>query len=173
MFETNVQLTTAILDYCRRDANLSRQLRRTVVFGSSSEHGRKLGAQAESDALAPEIYEGTKAAATLLARSYEETKAAATLLARSYSFPFNIPIVVIRPFTFYGPRKKSSKSIPILLGLPICLKVYEGVYDYVFILYLQSFEFLTRVTSSSTLSILELVFKRQNIDVVKCVKKLN
>ena len=49
MFETNVQLTTAILDYCRRDANSSRQLRRAVIFGSSSEYGRKLAPMAEDE----------------------------------------------------------------------------------------------------------------------------
>jgi len=117
MFCTNVSLTHAILHYCKT-AKVS--LKRLVILGSSSEYGRKAEPMAEHMSLEPEtIYEGTKAAATML--------------ARSFSMTYDIPTLVIRPFTVYGPGEKPSKFIPILLSLPDKIRLSEGVHDYVYI----------------------------------------
>jgi len=117
MFATNVSLTHAILEYCKYARST---LERLVVFGSSSEYGRKSEPISETDTLQPETM-------------YEGTKAAATLLTRSYSITYNIPAIVIRPFTVYGPGEKPGKFIQVLLGLPDKIRISEGVHDYVYI----------------------------------------
>lgn len=115
MYETNVALTHAILKYC-----MTAKPNKLVLFGSSSEYGRKTKPSAETDALEPEtIYEGTKAAATYL--------------ARSYSITYNIPTVVIRPFTVYGQGEKFKKLIQVLLKLPDEIELSTGVHDYIYI----------------------------------------
>lgn len=121
MFDNNVVLTYHILEHCRK---YSEEIRRLVILGSSSEYGRKYAPMAEDDPLEPEtIYEGTKGAATLL--------------ARSYSYTYNIPILVIRPFTVYGPREKPTKFLQILLKKwrqrDETLAISPGVHDFVYI----------------------------------------
>jgi len=86
MFESNIFLTYNILEYCRKAKNL----KRLIIIGSSSEYGRKTKPMSEDDILEPQtIYEGTKAACTMLAKCYSHT--------------YNIPIFIVRPFTVYGP----------------------------------------------------------------------
>ena len=115
MFATNTYLTQAILEYCKLF-----KPERLIIFGSSSEYGRKQGPISETDLLEPEtIYEGTKAAATLL--------------ARSYSLTYKIPTIVIRPFAIYGPGEKPERFIQILLRIPEKIHLSEGVHDYVYI----------------------------------------
>ena len=161
MVATNVLLTHAILEYCRA-AVAGHGLRRLIVFGSSSEYGRKQAPMAESDLLEPEtIYEGTKAAATML--------------ARAYSLTYKIPTVVVRPFTVYGPREKPSKLIQVLLRLPARVKLSAGVHDYVFIS-----DFVTAVFTvlDSCTKLFDLVnigsgLQTSNADVVRMVELLS
>jgi nucleoside-diphosphate-sugar epimerase len=120
MFESNVILTYKILEYCKTAANLQK----LVIIGSSSEYGRKTKPMSEDDSLEPEtIYEGTKSACTMLARSYAHT--------------YKIPILIIRPFTIYGPLEKPNKFLQILFtkmkNKERNISVSEGVHDYVYI----------------------------------------
>jgi nucleoside-diphosphate-sugar epimerase len=120
MFESNILLTYKILEYCRTAKNL----KRLIIFGSSSEYGRKNKPISEEDNLEPDtIYEGTKSACTML--------------ARSYSFTYKIPIIIIRPFTIYGPNEKENKFMQIIMKKIInndkTISVSKGVHDYVYI----------------------------------------
>ncbi len=120
MFDSNILLTYNILEYCKKSKNI----KRLIIIGSSSEYGRKIKPMSEDDFLEPEtIYEGTKAACTML--------------ARSYSYTYNIPILVIRPFTIYGKYMKQTKFIQILFEKKQNnnrqLSLSNGVHDYVYI----------------------------------------
>ena len=158
MFCTNVSLTHAILHYCK---SAKATLKRLVVIGSSSEYGRKAEPMAEDMALEPETV-------------YEGTKAAATMLARSFSITYNIPILVIRPFTVYGPGEKPSKFIPVLLSLPDKIRLSEGVHDYV---YIDDFVYILLELVSSCKKVFDLVNvgtgkQTTNLEVVQTVERL-
>ena len=158
MFCTNVSLTHAILHYCKTAKNT---LKRLVVFGSSSEYGRKTEPIAEHMSLEPEtIYEGTKAAATML--------------ARSFSITYGIPILIIRPFTVYGPGEKPSKFISLLLALPDKIRLSEGVHDYV---YIEDFVRILLEVMSSCKRLFDIVNigtgkQTTNLEVVQTVERL-
>ncbi len=120
MFESNIVLTYKILEYCRTSQNL----KRLIIIGSSSEYGRKTNPMSEYDILEPQtIYEGTKAACTMLAQSYSHT--------------YNIPIFVIRPFTVYGPNEKPNKFLQILFKKKTNndrnVSISNGFHDYIYI----------------------------------------
>jgi len=120
MFENNVLLTYNILEYCKTATNL----KKLIIVGSSSEYGRKNKPMAENDLLEPQtIYEGTKAACTMLAQSYSHT--------------YDIPILIIRPFTIYGIQEKPNKFLQILFkkknNNEKNVSVSKGFHDYVYI----------------------------------------
>ncbi len=73
-----------------------------VNTGSSSEYGRKDFAMRENDALEPESY-------------YAVSKCAQTLLCRNVAKQENRPVVILRPFSVYGPYEEPRRFIPTLL----------------------------------------------------------
>jgi nucleoside-diphosphate-sugar epimerase len=158
MFCTNVSLTHAILHYSK---SAKASLKRLVIVGSSSEYGRKAEPMAEHMPLEPEtIYEGTKAAATML--------------ARSFSMTYDIPTLVIRPFTVYGSGEKPSKFIPLLLALPDKIRLSEGVHDYV---YIDDFVRILLELVSSCNKVFDLVNigtgkQTSNLELVRTVERL-
>ena len=120
MFDSNILLTYNILEYCKNSKNI----KRLIIIGSSSEYGRKTKPMSETDFLEPEtIYEGTKAACTMLSKAYSHT--------------YNIPIFIIRPFTIYGKYMKKTKFLQVLFekknNNDKQLSVSNGVHDYVYI----------------------------------------
>ena len=120
MFSTNLGLTVDILEYCRENKET---VKKCIIFGSSSEYGRKNGQIKETDSLDPvTIYEGTKGAASLLAQSWSKT--------------YDLPVTLIRPFTVYGPDEKPNKLTQIIkdryeTGKPLYLG--PGVHDYIYV----------------------------------------
>ena len=98
MVESNILLTHKILEYCRHNT-----IQKLLIFGSSSEYGRKQHAITENDVLEPQTM-------------YEGTKACATLLARAYAYTYKIPTVVIRPMSIYGPYEKDFKFMTRLFN---------------------------------------------------------
>ena len=118
MFTYNVISSKIILDYCREF-----QVSKLIIFGSSSEYGRKLNKINETDFLEPQTI-------------YEATKGAVSLLAQGYSNAYGIPITIVRPFTIVGRYEKPHKFFPILYrsyknNEPI--KLSSAVHDFVFI----------------------------------------
>ena len=91
MFASNIGLTHQILEYCR-----VHPVQKLVFFGSSSEYGCKDHPLTEKDTLEPKTM-------------YEGTKAACTMLCRAYAYTYAIPVAVIRPMSIYGPREKDFK----------------------------------------------------------------
>jgi nucleoside-diphosphate-sugar epimerase len=98
MLQTNIIQTYLVLEYCRNN-----KVQKLLIFGSSSEYGCKDHPLTEKDLLEPKtIYEGTKAAATLL--------------SRAYAYTYSIPTVVIRPMSIYGPHEKNSKLMSLVFS---------------------------------------------------------
>jgi nucleoside-diphosphate-sugar epimerase len=118
MFESNIVQTYKILEWARKNT-----CKKLIIFGSSTEYGRSQKAMAEIDCPLPNtIYEGTKAATAMM--------------ARSWSLSYNIPVTYIRPFTIYGPDEKPTKLTQILFRKrkdQSILDLTEGVHDYVYV----------------------------------------
>ena len=119
MFDSNLVLVNEILSYCVRSDNL----KRFIQIGSSSEYGRKSNPSSERDSLEPQtIYEGTKAAASLLCVAHAKS--------------FSLPIVVARPYSVYGPHEKPHRLFPKLIdsffkNKP--MKLHQGWHDFIYI----------------------------------------
>ncbi len=79
-----------------------------VVVGSSSEYGRKTAPMCEGDVLVPETF-------------YAATKAAATEIAIGFAKTFDKPVVIVRPFSVYGPGEADHRLIPT-----ICRSIIRG-----------------------------------------------
>jgi nucleoside-diphosphate-sugar epimerase len=105
---------------------------------------------------------------------YEGTKAAASMLARSFSITYGIPTLIIRPFTVYGPGEKPSKFISFLLSLPDKIRLSEGVHDYV---YIDDFVCILLEVVSSCKRLFEIVNigtgkQTSNLEVVRTVERI-
>ena len=161
MFENNVILTYRILEYCKTAQNL----KKLVIIGSSSEYGRKTKPMAESDSLEPQtIYEGTKAACSMLAQAYSHT--------------YNIPILIIRPFTVYGPGEKPNKFLQILFkklqNNDKTIAVSRGVHDYVYIDdFINALDAIVN-NNHNQFDIINIGsgIQTTNIDVIKCFENV-
>jgi FkbM family methyltransferase len=118
MFETNVMLTQAIIEWCA-----THRVERLVLFGSSSEYGNVNKPRSEKDLPLP-------------TNMYEATKSATAMLARGAAYQYNIPTLFIRPFTIYGEDEKPTKLTQILFQKMkdgTVLKLSDGFHDYVYI----------------------------------------
>jgi nucleoside-diphosphate-sugar epimerase len=114
MVESNILLTHIILEYCRHNP-----IKKLLVFGSSSEYGRKTVPIKETDLLEPQTM-------------YEGTKACATLLSRCYAYTYNIPTTVIRPMSVYGPLEKPNKFMTLLFSKKLKY-LNEAYHDWIYI----------------------------------------
>lgn len=118
MYWTNVHQVYELLD-----ATKNMDYKAFIHFGTSSEYGKKNGAMYENDYLDPEFM-------------YAGTKAAATMLCKTFAKVYEKPIVVVRPFTVYGPKMQESKLIPVLFkkiknGEKI--QLVKGEHDFIYI----------------------------------------
>jgi nucleoside-diphosphate-sugar epimerase len=118
MFESNVMLTLKILEWVRNHPSV-----KLILFGTSSEYGHLNKPRHESDCPQPRtIYEGTKAATTMLAQAWATT--------------YNLKVLFVRPFTVYGADEKPYKLSQILFRKwkdGTTLKLSDGMHDYVYI----------------------------------------
>ena len=161
MFENNVLLSFHILEYCKNATNLIK----LIIFGSSSEYGRKSKPMCENDCLEPyTIYEGTKSACSML--------------AQSYSYTYNIPTIIIRPFSVYGCGEKHCKFIQILFekmkNNDKTIGVSEGVHDYV---YIKDFISALLAIVNKNDKLFDIInigsgIQTSNMDVIKCFEKV-
>lgn len=94
-----------------------------VQFGSSSEYGRKMEPMKETDVLEP-------------VTMYGATKSAATTMTLSMQTP-QFKVVIIRPFSVYGPGEADFRFIPTIVR---CLQNKEvltldsmAVHDWIYI----------------------------------------
>jgi nucleoside-diphosphate-sugar epimerase len=118
MVAVNVTLVKECLDYAKEFPDT-----KMIQLGSSSEYGPVKRPSKETDPMqALDMYSGTKGMATLLCQSYATT--------------YNLDIVVVRPYSPYGPGERPHRLFPALwrsfkLDKPMDLVL--GVHDFCYI----------------------------------------
>jgi len=119
MFEGNVTLTMELLEAAKDLKNL----RSFIYVGSSSEYGEYYTAMKENDVLEPRTI-------------YEATKGCGTLLAQAFAREFRMPIIIVRPFSVYGPGEPKHRLFPTLLRATTTgehVDISRAVHDFVYI----------------------------------------
>ncbi len=118
MFDSNVEMTRALCEHVKRYPNC-----KMIYLGSGAEYGDVPRATSEMDLPNPfDMYSATKAMGTLLCQGY----------ARSY----NLDIVIVRPYSPYGPMEKSHRLFPKLWKSFInneLMTLKDGVHDFIYI----------------------------------------
>lgn len=118
MWDTNVLMTKVFLDYQKEHPGTT-----LVQIGSSSEYGPYERATNELDPVNPtDMYAGTKGIASLLCQTYANV--------------YKSDVVIIRPYSPYGPGERPHRLFPNLwrsfkLGKPMTL--VNGVHDFCYI----------------------------------------
>ena len=119
MFKNNTFLVPKVLEKILKE-NPKMKL---IHFGSSGEYGGVEKKSDEKDLILPRtIYEGTKAAATML--------------VQAYSKQFKIKSIIIRPFSIYGQYENKTRILPNIFRHFVNnqkLKMYDGFHDYTYI----------------------------------------
>ncbi|MDZ7318894.1 MAG: NAD(P)-dependent oxidoreductase [candidate division KSB1 bacterium] len=93
VLETNVLGTMNLLEACR-----GQELHRIVHVGSCFEYGNGLDFREDQNPNPHDIYAVSKVMAWLLARMYAQH--------------YGLPVVMLRPFTAYGPWERMDRLIP-------------------------------------------------------------
>lgn len=118
MWEANVELVHNSLEYIKENPAT-----KFVQLGSSSEYGPCNRPTNEKDALNPsDMYSGTKGIASMLCQTYANT--------------YNLDVVIVRPYSPYGPGEQPHRLFPSLwrafkLNQPMAL--VHGVHDFCYI----------------------------------------
>ena len=118
MIDSNVKLTKNLC-IASKEANL----KAFIHIGSSSEFGK----------VDHYIHEDMPLRPTNL---YEVTKAASSQLCRIYAKKYNKPIVVVRPFSLYGPHERERRLVPTIYNKIKAnepAEIYDGFHDWVYI----------------------------------------
>lgn len=118
MWLSNVEFTKSCLDWIRLNQNTN-----MIQLGSSSEYGSYDRATTELDSV--------KAL-----DMYGSTKAIATHLCRTYSITYDIDVVVVRPYSPYGPGERPHRLFPRLwqaFKLDKEMQLVQGVHDFCYI----------------------------------------
>jgi nucleoside-diphosphate-sugar epimerase len=117
MFFTNVLIVKKIIDYCIINKCF------LIHLGSSAEYGRHMEPTKETSELRPTtVYEGTKAAASMLLKGY----------AHNYS----LQVVIVRPYCVFGNYSKPNLLIPMIIEAirkNKFMKIYKGVHDFIYV----------------------------------------
>ena len=117
MFDTNLMLVKKVIEYCEKNKCFF------IHLGSSGEYGRHSKATSETSELRPTtIYEGTKAAASMIIKGYASSK--------------KIQAVIVRPYCVFGFYSKQNLLIPMIINSIInnkSMKIYKGVHDFIYV----------------------------------------
>lgn len=118
MFATNVELVHTCLWWITQNTST-----RFVQLGSSSEYGPLDHASQESETVNPvDMYAGTKGIATMLCQTYANT--------------YGLDIVVLRPYSPFGPGEQPHRLFPNLwksFVLDKPMNLVQGVHDFCYI----------------------------------------
>jgi UDP-glucose 4-epimerase len=119
-FDANLHATMFLLEAAR-----DLPIERFVHAGSSLEYDLARSPLQESDAPAPDTVHGV-------------TKAAASMLCQQFARRFDVPVVVLRFFTVYGPWEGPARFVPrmmmaVLDGRPLPITRDRVCHDWVFV----------------------------------------
>ena len=117
--------TDAVLTFLQSAKMFCTNLKAFIHLGSSSEYGFKMNLMREDMDLQPRTM-------------YEATKAAGTMLCQGFAREYDLPIVIVRPFTVYGKYMQEDRFIPTLynsIKKTEKIKIYnpKAVHDYIYI----------------------------------------
>jgi nucleoside-diphosphate-sugar epimerase len=118
MWRANVEITRDCLEWMRKNPRT-----RMIQLGSSSEYGPVDRPSKESDPMrATDMYGTTKGIATMLCQTYART--------------YDLDVVVVRPYSPYGPGEREHRLFPrlwqaFMLDRPMDL--VQGVHDFCYI----------------------------------------
>lgn len=119
MYEANVMNSVTLLE-----ASKNIPYKGLIIMGSSSEYGVKDHPMAETDYLESTSFYGV-------------SKIAQTYLAHAYNVNYQKPIVVVRPFSVYGPGEAEFRFIPTIIKSAITGEVFNlapnPTHDWIFI----------------------------------------
>jgi nucleoside-diphosphate-sugar epimerase len=118
MWDSNVLLTKDCLDYQKENSNVG-----MIQIGSSSEYGRMDRPTRETDPVS-------------ITDMYSSTKGIASLLCQTYGSVYKSDVVVMRPYSPYGPGERPHRLFPNLwrsfkLNKPMTM--VNGVHDFCYI----------------------------------------
>lgn len=117
MWTTNVELAKDCLDYQLTNSCT------VIQLGSSSEYGPYDRATVETDPMAVTDMYGT-------------TKGIATMLCQSYAKQYNSDVVIVRPYSPYGPGERPHRLFPRLwraFKSNEPMRLVNGVHDFCYI----------------------------------------
>jgi UDP-glucuronate 4-epimerase len=118
MFVSNVEMTDHLCRYVKDNPNTS-----MIYFGSGAEYGDVSRPTTETDLIKP--YD-----------MYSATKGMGTLLCQGYARAYNLDIVIMRPYSPFGPGERPHRLFPqlwksFMKDRPMTLK--DGVHDFIYI----------------------------------------
>jgi nucleoside-diphosphate-sugar epimerase len=67
---------------------------------------------------------------------YEGTKAAASMLVQGYAKAFNLKAIIVRPYCVFGYFSKQNLLIPLIINTILenkSLNIYRGFHDYIYV----------------------------------------
>lgn len=118
MWKSNVELTRDCLEWIRENPKT-----KMIHLGSSSEYGTVDRPSKETDPMrATDMYGATKSIATVLCQAYANT--------------YGLDVVVVRPYSPFGPGEKSHRLFPKLwqaFKLDRPMELVQGVHDFCYI----------------------------------------
>ena len=118
MWKANVELVRDCLEYVKANPTT-----KFVQLGSSSEYGPYQRATSEKDPINPvDMYAGTKGIATTLCQTYANT--------------YGLDVVVLRPYSPFGPGERPHRLFPNLwksFKLDRPMNLVLGVHDFCYI----------------------------------------
>lgn len=120
LYETNIQGTLNILEYCRKQTAKMVFISTSGVYKSESTESIK-----ETDSIYPQS-------------PYSRSKLMGEKLCRAYAEIFNVNSVILRLFNVYGPNQNVDYLIPyiisnLLAGTPLTLKNPQSIRDFIYI----------------------------------------
>ncbi len=139
-----------------------------IHVGSSSEYGLKERPMKEDDALNPISF-------------YAATKAGATCIAQTFAHLFHKPIVILRPFSVYGPWEDGGRLIPTAMNAALrghTFKLTPGIIkrDFIFIDdFIRAVLLAARFAKKNAGEIINVGTGKQytNMEIVRAVEKLS
>lgn len=94
-----------------------------IVTGTSSEYGNKRSSMSEKDMLEPDTM-------------YAAAKASQTHLSLQLAREYDLPLVVVRPFSVYGPGEADWRFIPTIIKNALYYRILplaHGYHDWIYI----------------------------------------
>jgi nucleoside-diphosphate-sugar epimerase len=116
MIESNISLTRRLLEETK-----DIDYKAFIYIGSSSEYGKVNHPITEHDPINP-------------TNIYEITKSTGSIMCRVFAEKLDKPIVVVRPFSLYGPHERECRLIPTIYNNIVkgkTTELYPGVHDWV------------------------------------------